>query len=175
MAKYDVFINHRGVDTNRTVARLLHDRLAQVTGGGVRSFLDTTSLRPGDRLDDDGIFAAIGECRVGVAIFSPRYLESEGCLRELAALVEARKTIVPVFVDVEPSELALPPAVAEDHLPGDVERFRLALREAKCTFGLCFDSATGDLAELVSEAANAVLERIDEEVQQTPRMIVSRL
>ncbi|KAL6856053.1 hypothetical protein ACP4OV_018855 [Aristida adscensionis] len=161
--RYDVFINHRGADTKRTVARLLYDRLATVTGGGVRSFLDNMSMRPGDRLEEC-IFGAIRECRVGVAIFSPRYFESEYCLRELAALVEARKTIIPIFVDVKPYKLILPQAVVDtgDYLPRDVERFRLALREAKYTVGLCYDSTTGDMAELVSAAANAVLERLDE-------------
>ncbi|KAL6856052.1 hypothetical protein ACP4OV_018854 [Aristida adscensionis] len=176
-ARYDVFINHRGPDTKRTVARLLYDRLAAVTGGGVRSFLDNMSMRPGDCLDDR-IFAAIRECRVGVAIFSSRYFESEYCLRELAALVEARKIIIPIFVDMKPSELVLPQAVVDsnDYLPGDIERFRAALREAKYTVGICYNSTTGDLVELVSAAANAVLERIEEmQSVQTQRMIVSRL
>ncbi|KAL6856051.1 hypothetical protein ACP4OV_018853 [Aristida adscensionis] len=172
--KYDVFINHRGVDTKRTVARLLHDRLAQM---GVRSFLDNMSMRPGDRLVES-IFGAIRECRVGVAIFSPRYFESDYCLRELAALVEARKVIIPIFVDMKPSELVLPQAVvdSDEYLPGDIERFRAALRVAKYTVGICYNSATGDLVELVSAAANAVLERIEEtQSVQTQQMIFSRL
>ncbi|KAL6856048.1 hypothetical protein ACP4OV_018850 [Aristida adscensionis] len=178
--RYDVFINHRGVDTKRTVARLLYDRLAQAAAGagGVRSFLDNMSMRPGDRLEER-IFEAIRECRVAVAIFSPRYFDSEFCLSELAALVEARKVIIPIFFDVKPSELILPQAVVESnaHAPRDIERFRLALREVKYTVGLCYDSATGDLAELVSEAANAVLERISEMDQsvQKRQMIASRL
>ncbi|KAL6856049.1 hypothetical protein ACP4OV_018851 [Aristida adscensionis] len=176
-ARYDVFINHRGPDTKRTVARLLHDRLAEVTGGGVRLFLDSMSMGPGDRLEER-IDAAIRECRVAVAIFSPRYFDSEFCLRELAALVEARKVIVPIFVDMKPSELVLPQAVVEstNYLPRDIERFRFALHEAKYTVGLCYNSATGDLAELVSAAANVVLERIVEmQCAEKRQMILSRL
>ncbi|KAL6656781.1 hypothetical protein ACP70R_004561 [Stipagrostis hirtigluma subsp. patula] len=177
-ARYDVFINHRGADTKRNVARLLYDRLQQLTGGGVRSFLDNMSMRPGDRLEER-LDAAIRECRVGVAIFSPRYFESDFCLRELAALVEARKIIIPIFYDIKPSDLLLPEAVVESnaHGPGDVERFRRALREVKYTVGLVYDSATGDLAELVSVAANAVLQRIEEQMRsaQSRQMIVSRL
>ncbi|XP_062188373.1 probable 2' cyclic ADP-D-ribose synthase BdTIR [Phragmites australis] len=175
--RYDVFINHRGVDTKRTVARLLYDRLAQLSGDGIRSFLDNMSMRPGDRLEER-IFEAVRECSVAVAIFSPRYCDSEFCLRELAKLVEARKTIIPIFYDIKPSELILPQAVVDskDHLPRDIEGFRFALREAKYTVGLCYDSATGDLAELVSAAANAVVERIEElEKVQRQQMIVSRL
>ncbi|KAL6657778.1 hypothetical protein ACP70R_005558 [Stipagrostis hirtigluma subsp. patula] len=175
--RYDVFINHRGVDTKRNVARLLYDRLQQLAGGGVRSFLDSMSMRPGDRLNER-IYEAIRECRVAVAIFSPRYFDSEFCLEELAAIVEARKIIIPIFYDIKPSELVLPPAVVDskEHLPRDIERFRLALREVKYTVGLCHDSTTGDLADLVSAAANAVLERIEEMGSvQRRQMIVSRL
>jgi hypothetical protein len=153
--RYDVFINHRGVDTKRTVARLLYDRLEQVSGGRVRSFLDNMSMRPGDRLEER-IDDAIRECGVAVAIFSKHYCDSEFCLHELAMLVEARKTIIPIFYDIKPSELILPEAVVDskEHLPRDIERFRFALRQAKYTVGLTYDSATGymcaPLLELLS-------------------------
>jgi len=139
---YDVFINHRWVDTRHTVAHLLHDRLLQLSGGRVRTFLDIMSLRPGDRLVE-GINQGMSQCKVAVAIFSERYLDSEFCLHELAALVEARKVIVPIFYGVKPSALVLPQAVVHTHAPRDVERFRVALREAKYTVGLAYDPATG--------------------------------
>ncbi|CAL5076614.1 unnamed protein product [Urochloa decumbens] len=160
---YDVFINHRGADTRHTVARLLYDRLIQLSGGRVRPFLDNKSMRPGDRLVgrvDEGI----RECKVAVAIFSKRYLDSAFCLHELASLVEARKVIVPIFYGVKPSRLVLPQAVAEsgDLASCDIERFRAALRQARYTVGLTYDPSTGDLADLVSAAANAVMQRIEE-------------
>ncbi|KAG8099643.1 hypothetical protein GUJ93_ZPchr0013g35864 [Zizania palustris] len=174
--RYHVFINHRGVDTKRTVARLLYDRLA--VSRRIRAFLDNMSMRPGDRLEDR-ISAAITDCAVAVAIFSPHYCDSEYCLRELAMLVESRKIIIPIFYDIKPSDLVLPQAVVEStaHHPRDIERFKFALREVKNTVGLTYDSATGDLAELVSSAANAVLERMEESkiTQGRPAMIMSRL
>jgi hypothetical protein len=139
---YDVFINHRGADTRHTVARLLHDRLLQASGGRVRTFLDSVSMRPGDRLVER-INQGMGQCKVAVAIFSERYLDSEFCLHELAALVEARKAIVPIFYGVKPSALVLPQAVVDAHAPRDVERLRAALRQAKYTVGLAYDPATG--------------------------------
>jgi hypothetical protein len=141
--RYDVFINHRGLDTKRTVARLLYDRLLD---GGLRSFLDNMSMRPGDHLEES-IFGAVRECGVAVAIFSRHYCDSDYCLRELAALVEARKTIVPVFYDVQPDDLVLPQELVDssDYAPSDVERFRFALREARRTagVGLTYDFTTG--------------------------------
>ncbi|KAF7015309.1 unnamed protein product [Triticum aestivum] len=172
--QYDVFINHRGVDTKRTVARLLYDRLAQ---SGIRGFLDNMSMRPGDRLRET-ISAGISECSVAVAIFSPSYFDSEYCLWELATLVESRKTIIPIFYNIKPSDLVLPEALAasDDYLPQDVERYKYALREAKNTVGLTYDSATGDIAELVSAAADAVLYHMEKMVRvQRRETIVSRL
>ncbi|CAL5062137.1 unnamed protein product [Urochloa decumbens] len=178
-APYDVFINHRGVDTKHNVARLLYDRLEHLSGGRVRSFLDNKSMRPGDRLEES-ISKGIEQCRVGVAIFSKRYFDSDFCLHELASLVEARKIIIPIFYGIKPSELLLPEAVVESnaHAPRDIERFRLALREVKYTVGLTYDPATGDLAELVNKAADVVMERIHETEMRAPRrqmMIASRL
>ncbi|KAF8669286.1 hypothetical protein HU200_051620 [Digitaria exilis] len=174
---YDVFINHRGLDTKHNVARLLYDRLLHLSGGRVRSFLDNKSMRPGDRLEES-INAGLGQCKVGVAIFSKHYFDSDFCLHELASLVEARKVIIPIFVGVKPSELVLPQAVVDSnaHAPRDIERFRVALREVKYTVGITYDPATGDLADLVNKAASAVMERI-QETESVPRrqMIASRL
>ena len=142
--EYDVFINHRGVDTKHNVARLLYDRLLQLSGGRVRSFLDNKSMRPGDRLGAS-IDEGIRQCKVAVAIFSKRYFDSDYCLHELASIVEARKVIVPIFYGIKPSELTLPQDVVDcdAYTPRDIERFRLALREAKYTVGLACDPATG--------------------------------
>ncbi|KAF8664505.1 hypothetical protein HU200_054682 [Digitaria exilis] len=203
-ATYDVFINHRGVDTKHNVARLLYDRIEHLSGGKVRSFLDNKSMRPGDRLGES-IDEGIRQCKVAVAIFSKRYFDSEFCLHELASIVESRKVLIPIFYGIKPSELILPKAVedSQTHAPRDIERFRLALQEAKYTVGLTYDPATGylrtplflhaplkffdrrsslslsdlDLAELVYTAADAVMERIQEMGQRLPQrqMIASRL
>ncbi|CAL5072102.1 unnamed protein product [Urochloa decumbens] len=176
---FDVFINHRGVDTKHNVARLLYDRLEHLSGGSVRSFLDNKSMRPGDRLGES-IDEGIRQCKVAVAIFSKRYFDSEFCLHELASIVESRKLLIPIFYGIKPSELILPQAVADSnaHTPRDIERFRLALQEAKYTVGITYDPDTGDLAELVYKAADAVMERIQEMTgQRVPQrqMIASRL
>ena len=140
--KYDVFINHRGVDTKHNVARLLYDRLEHLSGGRVRSFLDSKSMRPGDRLHES-INEGIRQCRVAVAIFSPRYFDSDFCLHELANIVESRKLLIPIFYGIKPSELILPQEVVDSQtfMPRDIDRFRFALKEAKYTVGLTHDPA----------------------------------
>ncbi|PPD77058.1 hypothetical protein GOBAR_DD26015 [Gossypium barbadense] len=97
----DVFINHRGIDTKRTIAGLLHDHLFRL---GLRPFLDSRNMKPGDRLFGK-IKPAIGDCKLGVAIFSPNYCESYFCLQELALLMENKKRVIPIFCDVKPSQL----------------------------------------------------------------------
>ena len=133
----DVFINHRGIDTKKNVAGLLHDNL---TRNGVRAFLDSMNMKPGDRLFDH-IDRAILGCKVGVAVFSPRYCDSYFCLHELALLMESNKRVVPIFYDVKPSQLVVKDNGTRPHK--DLQRFCLALEEAKNTVGLTFDSLNG--------------------------------
>lgn len=133
----DVFINHRGIDTKRTISSLLHDRLREL---GLHPFLDSRNMNPGDRLVDH-IGRAIGECKVGVAVFSPRYCDSYFCLHELALMLESKKRVIPVFCDVKPSELRVPDDGRCSRY--QLRRFRWALEEAKFTVGLTFDTLRG--------------------------------
>lgn len=133
----DVFLNHRSTDTKRTVATLLYEQLRRQ---GLSPFLDEKNMKPGDKLFDK-INGAVLECKIGVAVFSPRYCESYFCLHELALLLGCSKKVIPIFCDVKPSQLHVlnnPKWSAED-----VRRFRWALQEAKYTVGLTFNSSKG--------------------------------
>ncbi|ESQ29346.1 hypothetical protein EUTSA_v10023985mg [Eutrema salsugineum] len=133
----DIFINHRGIDTKKTISGLLYDHFNRLR---LNSFLDSKSLKPGDRLFVE-INAAIKECSVGVAVFSPRYCDSYFCLHELTKLMENKKRVIPIFCDIKPSELC----VKDDGTCSDaeIERFQSALEEAKYTVGLTFDTSNG--------------------------------
>ncbi|GMH05422.1 hypothetical protein Nepgr_007262 [Nepenthes gracilis] len=130
---YDVFINHRGVDTKKKIVGLLANQLIDV---GLTVFVDSKSMKAGDNLVDK-IENGIRDCKVGVVVFSRRYCESRACLRELALMVDCKKKIIPIFWDVEPSELRLEDN--GDFTAAEVQRFRGALREARRTIGLTFD------------------------------------
>ncbi|XP_028552935.1 probable disease resistance protein At4g19530 [Dendrobium catenatum] len=134
----DVFINHRGIDTKRNIAGLLNERLTQLN---ICSFLDSKSMEPGDKLYDS-IESAISECRVAIAILSPRYCESIFCLHELAMLVESGKKIIPIFYDIKPSELQVVDTDGS-FSPEQLERFTRAIREVRYTVGITFDSQNG--------------------------------
>ncbi|XP_041026355.1 TIR-only protein-like [Juglans microcarpa x Juglans regia] len=149
-----VFLNHRGDDTRKTLAGLLYDHLFRLR---LRPFLDSRNMKPGDKLFDQ-IDIAIRNCKVGVALFSPRYCESKFCLYELALIMESKKRVIPIFWDVKPSQL-----LVKDNGTCSVEelqRFSLALEEAKYTVGLAFDSSTGDWSEFLRRASHAIIENL---------------
>ncbi|KAI4299333.1 hypothetical protein L6164_032802 [Bauhinia variegata] len=147
----DVFLNHRGIDTKRTVVRLLYHHLKKLR---VKPFLDCINMKPGDKLFDH-INKSILECKVGVAVFSPHYCESYFCLHELALLIESKKKLIPIFYDVKPSQLK----VKDDGSLSAKElwRFSLALEEAKYTVGITYNSSNGDWSELVQSASDVII------------------
>ncbi|GLT82986.1 hypothetical protein SLE2022_013010 [Rubroshorea leprosula] len=148
---FDVFISHRGIDTKRTISGLLHKHLV---GLGLNPFLDNKNMKPGDRLFDS-IDNAVRHCKVGVAVISPRYCESYFCLHELALMMESRKRVIPIFCDIKPFQLQ----VKDDgsRTVKELQRFRWALEEAKCTIGLTYDTLKGDWSEFLMKATDAVM------------------
>ncbi|KAM7250077.1 hypothetical protein ACFE04_021960 [Oxalis oulophora] len=146
----DVFINHRGIDTKRTVVTLLYDHLLRLN---LRPFLDNKTMKPGDKLFHK-INDAIINCKLGICVFSPTYCESYFCLHELALFMETNKKVIPIFCDVKPSELKVmyKGKCSQD----EVERFNRALEEAKHTVGLTFDSLKGNWSEVVKNTADIV-------------------
>ncbi|KAG6664609.1 hypothetical protein CIPAW_02G105300 [Carya illinoinensis] len=143
---HDVFISHRGPDTRRNIAGLLHDYLLK---RGLRPFIDYRNLKAGEKLSEK-IDTAIRECKVGVVVFSRRYCESYYCLHELALLLELPKIVIPIFYNVNPSQLWV------GHISNgtcvldqiELERFSRALEKAKTIVGLRFDSSRGCLSIL---------------------------
>ncbi|XP_023002843.1 TMV resistance protein N-like isoform X1 [Cucurbita maxima] len=152
----DVFINHRGVDTKKTVAALLYDRLIR---GNFRPFLDYRNLKPGEKLFDE-LHGAIRQCKVGVAVFSPRYCESYFCLHELAMIIESNKKVIPIFCDVNPSQLR----IKEDdgYETEDLRRFNWALEQANQLEGIKFNSSKQTLSDIVTRASNIVISSLVE-------------
>ncbi|KAG2247175.1 hypothetical protein Bca52824_086803 [Brassica carinata] len=150
----DVFISHRRIDTKKTISGLLHDHFTRLH---LNSFLDSKSLKPGDRLLFE-VNAAIRECSVGIAVFSPRYCDSYFCLHELMRLMENKKRIIPIFCNVKPSELC----VKNDRTrpAAEIRRLQLALEEAKYTVGLTFDTSNGDWSEFLTMASDAVIDNL---------------
>ncbi|MCD9646843.1 hypothetical protein HAX54_037039 [Datura stramonium] len=117
-------------------------------------------MKPGAKLSDK-IDPAIRNCKIGMAIFSPQYCDSYFCLHELSLMMESNKRIIPVFCDVKPSELAVKDMNV--NFPNkDLEKFSLALEEAKYTVGLTFDTLKGDWSEFLVKASDAIMKNLYE-------------
>ncbi|KAF5478712.1 hypothetical protein F2P56_005251 [Juglans regia] len=161
----DVFINHRGIDTKRTLATLLYDHLSR---HNLSPFLDNKNMKPGDKLFEK-IDSAIRSCKIGVAVFSPNYCKSYFCLHELALFMESKKRVIPIFCDVKPSQLHVPingVCAEKDQL----RRFSLAVEEAKQTVGISFDSLKGNFADVVRSASETVIKTLIELEKEDQQM-----
>uniref|UniRef100_A0A0C9QR81 ADP-ribosyl cyclase/cyclic ADP-ribose hydrolase n=1 Tax=Wollemia nobilis TaxID=56998 RepID=A0A0C9QR81_9CONI len=99
--KFDVFINHRGIDVKTSLASTIYNTLDLLR---VRAFLDRDELEAGEE-SWDAIKKAISDALVHIAIFSPNYAQSPWCLDELVLMLQSGKKIIPIFYHVEPSHL----------------------------------------------------------------------
>lgn len=98
---YHVFLSHRGTDTKEKFAQPLYDRLVS---HGLRVFLDKPELVGAVKIETQ-IELPIQFASVNIVIFSPRFPESSSCMDELFLITKATGTILPVFYEVEPSDL----------------------------------------------------------------------
>ncbi|XP_019155490.1 PREDICTED: TMV resistance protein N-like isoform X2 [Ipomoea nil] len=137
---YDVFLSFRGEDTRRTFVGHLHYHLQQK---GIYTFIDDERLERGKCISPT-LLQAIHDSRFAIIVFSRNYASSTWCLDEAATIMECKEklgqTLVPIFYDVEPSQVrkqsgsfAEPFANHEANFRDDkakVERWRKALTEA---------------------------------------------
>ena len=75
---YDVFISHAGPQKQTIAASLQKDLRAR----GISTFLDETSLRPGDAADVE-MEAALRSCSIVVFVLTHDFLRSSYCMEEL--------------------------------------------------------------------------------------------
>lgn len=162
---YQVFINHRGPDTKKTLASLIYHRL---TRDGLHVFLDKEEIQTGDKISP-AILSAIRSASVHITIFSPGFADSNWCLEEYFLIKESseerRSMIIPVFYDVEPADLRhiesrCYAAAFESHkLKGrypieQVEIWKEALKEAAEIKGLIYkrkESNQGEVLEVIDQ------------------------
>ncbi|KAL5778622.1 hypothetical protein ACOSQ2_009359 [Xanthoceras sorbifolium] len=104
--KYEVFLSFRGEDTRNTFTDHLY---AALDCKGIYIFRDDERLERGKDISSE-LFEAIEESRFSIVILSKNYASSTWCMEELAKIVECteekdHRTVIPVFYDVDPSEV----------------------------------------------------------------------
>ena len=102
--KYDVFLSFRGKDTRNSFTDIIYNSLIEKN---IITFKDDENLKKGKLISE--LFKEIEQSRFAIVIFSKDYASSTWCLDELAKIVQCEKemriTIIPVFYDVEPSDV----------------------------------------------------------------------
>ncbi|BFG41000.1 hypothetical protein CerSpe_272740 [Prunus speciosa] len=102
--KYDVFLSFRGEDTRKRFTAHLNEELKYL---GIKTFLDNPELEIGKSIPAE-LSSAIKQSRLAIIVISPNYASSTWCLDELLQILqcmEARDTVLPIFYDLEPSDV----------------------------------------------------------------------
>ncbi|XP_030534093.2 disease resistance protein L6-like [Rhodamnia argentea] len=165
-AEFEVFLSFRGPDTRATFADFLYLALLDK---GVRVFIDKKEIDVGEEIGQE-IFQAIDHSKICIPIFSRGYASSSWCLRELEHMMERRKTseleVMPIFYDVEPSDVKLETGVYRDALTLHeekrgaeiVQRWATALKEVTGIMG--WDTKNTGHGELAHSIARKVLVKL---------------
>eukprot|EP01018_Ginkgo_biloba_P031642 Gb_03865 [translate_table: standard] len=172
---YDVFINHRGPDVKKTLASSIYHWLQPT---GLRVFFDTEEFQTGEQLQQ-AIAEAIRTASVHIAIFSKGYAKSSWCLNELSFMLKSGAKIIPVFYDVEPSDLRrVERGVYADafvqyekkygYKPHQLEEWKNALRKVADYSGLELKNDQGKLLKCIVENVQRNVKRVRLEVGNDP-------
>uniref|UniRef100_M1CI84 ATP binding protein n=3 Tax=Solanum tuberosum TaxID=4113 RepID=M1CI84_SOLTU len=171
---YDVFLSFRGEDTRKNFTGHLYFRLCQV---GVNTFIDDEELRKGDVISIE-LEKAIEQSRVAIVVFSKNYASSSWCLDELVKILDCKErlnqVVLPIFYDVDPSQVRRQTGSFDEALAKHKERFvgaermekwKAALTEAANLSGWDLRNvADGHEAKFIENIIKQVLR----EVNQTP-------
>ncbi|KAM1061250.1 hypothetical protein FF1_025763 [Malus domestica] len=103
---YHAFLSFRGQDTRRGFTDHLYRALELA---GIHTFRDDDEIKRGENIESE-LEKAIQESQVSIIVFSKDYASSRWCLNELLKIVERRNTdrrhvVLPVFYDVDPSDV----------------------------------------------------------------------
>ena len=97
---FDVFLSFRGKDTRRGFVSHLYKALTQQS---IRTFIDD-NLHRGENISEE-LLKVIENSSASIIVFSKNYASSSWCLDELAKIIECTQKVLPVFYQVDPSEV----------------------------------------------------------------------
>ncbi|XP_021801964.1 TMV resistance protein N-like [Prunus avium] len=168
--KHDVFLSFRGEDTRKGFISHLDHALAYWQA--MRTFKDDRELEVGATISLE-LLIAIKESYLAIIVLSPNYASSTWCLNELSEILECMedtKRILPIFYDVDPSDVrnqrgsfAKAFTEHEERFSGDAEklnRWRAALRNVANLAGLDSKNYKSE-AELIEDIVKRVWKKVN--------------
>ncbi|XP_021799922.1 uncharacterized protein LOC110744265 [Prunus avium] len=175
--KYDVFVSFRGEDTRDAFTSHLHAALLRKQ---IETYIDNR-LEKGDDIGPS-LKEAIKKSKIAVVIFSKNYASSTWCLKELAHILECKKSygqiVIPIFYGIDPSHVRKQQGtyVLEDRPlkrnMDEVANWRAALEEAANMSGFPYSSKKGTEADFVEEVLQHVLTKLNRESSSDLRGLV---
>ncbi|GFS31638.1 disease resistance protein (TIR-NBS-LRR class) family [Actinidia rufa] len=128
---YHVFLSFRGEDTRKTFTDHLYTALVHA---GFRTFRDDDGIERGEDIKSE-LQKAIQESRISIVVFSKDYASSSWCLDELVMILNRKRTskymLLPVFYDVDPSQVRKQMGCFEEAFSRHEERFEAETVERK--------------------------------------------
>ena len=121
---YDVFVTFSGEDTRKGFTGFLFYSLKRK---GILVFRDDIHLPKGKSIRSE-LLRAIEGSQVFVVVFSRNYASSTWCLQELEKIFEcvrvSGKDVLPIFYDVDPSEVRKQNGIYFEAFTKHEQRFR---------------------------------------------------
>eukprot|EP01018_Ginkgo_biloba_P008335 Gb_08632 [translate_table: standard] len=102
--KYHVFLSFRGPDVRKTLVDHLFESLSTA---GVHVFVDNERLEKG-KIIGLSLKEAIEDTVIHIPIFSKNYAQSTWCLDEVTQMCASNGLVIPLFYDVQPSDVRYP-------------------------------------------------------------------
>ncbi|KAJ4981762.1 hypothetical protein NE237_032599 [Protea cynaroides] len=120
---YHVFLNFRGIDTRNNFTGFLHRALKRER---INVFMDNEDLCAGEEIRP-ALLKAIRQSKISIPIFSKNYADSKWCILELVEIVRCYRIngqiILPIFFDVEPTEVRHQTGSFEESFKKHKEKF----------------------------------------------------
>ncbi|KAM1413481.1 hypothetical protein ACFXTO_026073 [Malus domestica] len=129
---YHAFLSFRGQDTRKGFTDHLYRALELA---GIHTFRDDDEIKRGENIESE-LEKAIQESQVSIIVFSKDYVSSRWCLNELLKIVERRNTdgrhvVLPVFYDVDPSDVRKQSGSFAEAFARHEERFSTEMDKVK--------------------------------------------
>ncbi|CAH1430105.1 unnamed protein product [Lactuca virosa] len=163
---HDVFLSFRGEDTRRTFVDHLYSALVLQ---GIDTYKDDETLCQGESIRPS-LVKAIEESQIVVIVFSENYVDSPGCLDELAHIMKCKdmrgQIVMPIFYDVDSSEVRKQKrkygeAFAKHELENKVESWRKAIVDASNLSGWePMNIANGHESKAIKEIVDKISSRL---------------